>query len=143
MDDMSAIRQSDNFFGRGQRTGAEYRLNQLKQYMDFYKNNIGSPQGKDFTGNPMYNENTLANNWALSQIDKGGFRGDSQQQMPDFYGDQGGYQPAQYTAPQTQNEQNPMGGDVTNYLRRLLQGNGGGGVSYGMQQRNATQGVRG
>jgi hypothetical protein len=103
------------------------RLNMLKQYMDFAKENgIMGPDYSSHNGfNPTpYNPSALAAQWAERQIGN---------QQPDFFGGGdmgGGFEPSKFARPeryqgqmpQQANMQGPMTGQIQNYLARFLGG---------------------
>lgn len=105
------------------------RLNQLKQYLDFYNNSTATGM---YNPRNSYNEQVKGLGWAAQQLG-----GQDREQMPDFFGgNNNGYQSPQYVQPQNTSSPSPMGGDVTNYLRKLLNGNQPNRLGF-------TQGVRG
>lgn len=124
------------------------RLNQLKQYMDFF-----NKSGSNVNINPESSiyEGRRALDWATSQL--GPDQSQYQRAQPNFYGQQEQLPQQQYVQPQYSQQENPysaraqelnqgngqgggMGGDVTNYLRQMMGGQRGFGG-------NKTLGVRG
>ena len=84
------------------------RLNKLKQYMEFYRqNNVGPTFGIGYDSA-----------WADGQIKKDEEEAVANQKYPEFFDQsQGqGYQPQQYVQPNYQQQENPF----TNYLRKMM-----------------------